>query len=119
MAGQVAGEIRQRVRRVGDHHQHSLWYNRDDSRHDVGVDLRVGVQQAQAALCIGAICGAPGLLVRSRSDDHQCGVDQILITTRAHVHDGRERRRIAHVSRYTGRAISGPIHQHDLPARVG
>ena len=86
VAGQAAGEVGQRVRGVGDHHQHRPRGGRHHLGHDLGVDLRVGVEQPQPPLGVGPVGGAAGPLVHPGGDDHQLRVTEGIVVASAHLH---------------------------------
>ena len=116
MAGQLAGEVGQRVRRIGDHHQHRPRGDRHDLGHDVGVHRGVGVQQPPPSLGVGPVGGAAGRLVHPGGDDHQRRTGQRVVVAGAHVHRRGQRRGVAQIGGDPVRPIRRAVDEDELPA---
>lgn len=110
VSGQLQCEVRQRIGRIGDHHQHRLRRDGDDLRDDVRVHLGVGLQQPQPALWVGAIGCTAGLLVHPRGDHDDSGVRQVVVASAAHIDRGGQRCGVPHVGATpAARALSRSI----------
>ena len=65
-----ADEVGERIRRIGDDHDHRVRRSAVHLRDDLPVGPGVGVEQAQAAGRISPVRRTPGLLVDARGDQH-------------------------------------------------
>jgi hypothetical protein len=70
LSRECAGQIGERIGRVGDREEHRLRRLRDDPRDDIPVDRRVRVEQLQPSAVVRAVRRAAALLVHARADQY-------------------------------------------------
>ena len=81
MSGQLANEIGQRVRRVRHHEDHRLGCSLDKTRHDVPIDLGIGIQEPQPACRIAAVGSTTGAFIDAGSNHNQVRAGEIVVVT--------------------------------------
>ncbi len=109
-----AGDIGERIRRIGDDQQSCVRGGAGDLRHDVAEDLGVLRQQLQPSLRVGAVGRPAGLLVHPGSEHHEPGAGEVGIRARPHLYRRRQHRAVAQVRHQALGTPGGAIHHHDL-----
>jgi hypothetical protein len=102
------------IGRVGDSKDQRLWRYRDNSRNNISVGARVGIEKLQPSGWIAAVRGPAAFFVDARCDDHEHGVGKFGIVAGEEFHCRREGRAILKIGDDTLRTLIVLVKHNDL-----
>src|SRR3982074_950791 len=110
-----AGDIGERVGRIGYNQYNGARRRAPNLRDDVAIDFSVLIQQPQSAFGVTAISGATGFFIYTGGNHHQLGIRQVTVVPIDNSRLGTKRCSVAKVSRDRLRAFTRSVQDHDRP----
>src|SRR5262249_31278081 len=109
----LARDIGERVGRIGHRQKDGIGLRPHDLRYNIAINLRVLVEQSEAALWVVAIRSAAGLFVHARSDQHNARAIEGVVIAVDNIDLGTKWRAVAQVGRHR---LGGPAGAVDADA---